>query len=109
MSASIKSSDFCREPRAIQGTISEVAGMPMPRTEGAILEQRCCKIGSKCAAEEVRTITWDSGTYFSMGDFEGCFVAVTTRLLPGSSHLLIQPQSRLRHSCVPSSARPLED
>ena len=38
MLASIVSSDFCREPRAIHGTISEVAGMPMPRTEGAMVD-----------------------------------------------------------------------
>jgi hypothetical protein len=70
MSASIKSSDFCREPRAIHGTISEVAGMPMPRMEGAILEQCCRRIGSQRAAEEVKTIMWDSGIYLSMGDSE---------------------------------------
>src|ERR1700760_2022167 len=60
MSASIALSDFCREPRAIHGTISEVAGMPMPRTEGTMLKHCCCRLGSKCAAKEVRTKAWDS-------------------------------------------------
>src|SRR3569833_755610 len=41
MSASIVLRDFCREPRMIHGTISEVAGRPMPRTEGAMPEHWC--------------------------------------------------------------------
>jgi hypothetical protein len=53
-------SDFCREPRASNGTISEVAGMPMPRTEGAMLEHCCCRIGSKRAGKEVKNVMWDS-------------------------------------------------
>jgi hypothetical protein len=72
MSASIALSDFCRKPRASHGTISEVAGTPMPRTEGAMLEHCCCRIGSKCFAKEVKST------------------------LSGSSHILIQPQPRPR-------------
>ncbi len=77
MSASMTLSDFCREPRARNGTISEVAGTPMPRTEGAMLELCCCRIGSKRAAQEVKNIMWDSRIYLSTGDFDAGFIGTS--------------------------------
>jgi hypothetical protein len=95
-------SDFCSEPRASNGTISEVAGMPIPRTEGGMLEHCCCRIGSKRAAEEVKTVMWDRRLYLSTGDFDaGLIAAVATRLRPRRSYLSIQPQPRLWHTAYP--------
>jgi len=81
----------------------------MPRTEGAMLEHCCCRIGSKRAAKDVKNIMWDSRIYLSTGDFDAGFIAtVTTRLLPRSIHPLIQPQPRLSAQRLSSSAHPSE-
>ena len=80
MSASIMLSDFCTEPRASHGTISEVAGMPMPRTEGAMLEHCYCRIGSKRAAKEVKNIMWE-GRMHCRSTIEMATAKTTLRLL----------------------------
>jgi hypothetical protein len=45
----------------------------------------------------VKNMKWDSRIYLSTGDFNASFmVTVLTKLQCRSSHLLMQPQSRLR-------------
>lgn len=103
--------------------MSEVAGMPMPRTEGAMIEHFCFKIGSSRAVvglKGIMNVDWGSRTYPHICKCRYCSLdaGLVTTVISGvlriNCYLSVDTCYRFKYCCatrcgVSLSPNPSED